>query len=202
MNMFIFRDKNLHLIKKMIKFAKNNISNMDWKILFVLAAFLIYWAYNAAALGIFQVPKSLSMTFYLFQERKKWQRVLFPIMMVSMAGLLMPAWLEISEGHNLQFMAFFAAAGIIFTGAAPAFKSSDLENSVHMGSAIFAAVFAMLWVAFVAQLWYFILVWFIIIALVAVLTKTVKSSYIYWLETVAFMSTFTAVIAYYVGLLV
>ena len=174
---------------------------MDWKILFVLAAFLIYWAYNAAALSVFGAPKSLSMTFYLFQERKKWQRVLFPIMMISTAGLLLPAWLEISEGHNLQFMAFFAAAGLMFTGAAPAFKSSDLENGVHLGSAIFAAVFALLWVAFVANLWYFIVVWFVVIALVAVLTKTVKSSFIYWLETVAFMATFTSLIAYYVGLL-
>jgi hypothetical protein len=200
--MLIFRDKNLHILKKMIKFAKNNISNMDWKILFVLAAFLIYWAYNQAALGIFGVPKSLSMTFYLFQERKKWQRILFPIMMISMAGFLLPAWLEISEGNDLQFMTFFAAAGIMFTGAAPAFNSSDLENKVHSISAIFAAVFALLWVAFVAHLWYFIIVWFVIITLVAILSKTVKSSYIYWLETIAFMSTFTAVIAYYVGLLV
>jgi hypothetical protein len=174
---------------------------MDWKILLVLAAFLIYWAYNQAVLGIFGVPKSLSMTFYLFQERKKWQRVLFPIMMVFMAGLLLPAWLEISEGHDLQFMAFFGIAGIIFTGMAPAFKSSDLENKVHMGSAIFAAIFSLLWVAFVANLWYFILVWFVVIVLIALLTKSIKTGYIYWLETVAFMSTFTAVIAHYVNVL-
>lgn len=174
---------------------------MDWKILFVLAAFLIYWAYNQVALAIFGVPKSLSMTFYLFQERKKWQRILFPIMMVSMAVLLLPSWLEISEGSDLQFMAFFAAAGIIFTGAAPAFKSSDLENKVHMGSAIFAAIFALLWVAFVAKLWYFIVVWLVIIVLMSLLTKSIKTGYIYWLETVAFMSTFTAVIAHYVNVL-
>ena len=174
---------------------------MDWKILLVLAAFLIYWAYNSAALSMFSAPKSLSMTYYLFQERKKWQRLLFPIMMVSMAGLLLPAWLEISEGSNFQFMAFFAAAGIMFTGTAPAFQSSSLENKVHTISAIFAAVFALLWVAFVAKLWYFILVWFIVISLVALLTKSVKTSYIYWLETIAFMTTFTSVIAYYVGLL-
>ena len=174
---------------------------MDWKILLVLAAFLAYWAYNMAALSVFSAPKSLSMTFYLFQGRKPWQRLLFPIMMVLTAGLLMPAWLEISEGSDLQFMAFFAAAGILFTGMAPAFNSSDMEKKVHTISAIFAAVFALLWVAFVAHLWYFIVVWFVVIALVAVLTKTVKTSWIYWLETVAFMTTFTSVIAYYVGLL-
>jgi hypothetical protein len=174
---------------------------MDWKLIFTLAAFVIYAIYNAAALTLFSVPKSLSMTFYLFQDRKKWLRIFFPIMMISMAGLLMPAWLEMSEGSNFQFTAFLAAAGIIFTGSAPAFKSSDLENRVHMTSAVVAAIFALLWVALVGQLWYFILIWFIVIAIIAYVTKTVKSSYIYWLETVAFMSTFTAIVSYYVNVL-
>lgn len=173
---------------------------MDWKILFVLIAFLVYWSYNAATLSIFGAPFSLSKTFYLFQERKKWQRILFPIMMMTMAGFLMPAWLDISEGHDLQFMAFFAMAGIMFTGAAPAFDNSDLENKVHTFSAIFAAIFALLWIVFVANLWYFIMAWFIVIVLIALLSNTVKTSYVYWLETVAFMSTFTVIIAYYVNL--
>ena len=121
-------------------------------------------------------------------------------MMMTMAGFLMPAWLEVSEGHNLQFMAFFAAGGIMFTGAAPAFDSSDLENKVHTYSAIFAAIFALLWIFFVAHLWYFIIVWFIVIALIALLSNTIKTSFVYWLETVAFMSTFTSIIAYYVNL--
>lgn len=121
-------------------------------------------------------------------------------MMMTMAGFLMPAWLDISEGHDLQFMVFFAMAGIMFTGAAPAFDSSDLENKVHTFSAIFAAIFALLWIVFVANLWYFILVWFIVIVLIALLSNTVKTSYVYWLETVAFMSTFTVIIAYYVNL--
>ena len=173
---------------------------MDWKILFVLIAFMIYLAYNAAALSIFGAPFSLSKTFYLFQERKKWQRILFPIMMITMASSLLPAWLEVSEGHNLQFIAFFAAGGIMFTGAAPAFDSSDLENKVHTYSAIFAAIFALLWIVFVAHLWYFIIVWFIVIALIALLSNTIKTSFVYWLETVAFMSTFTSIIVYYFNL--
>ena len=172
---------------------------MDWKIFLVLIAFLIYWAYNVAALSIFGAPFSLSKTFYLFQERKRWQRILFPIMMLMMGFCLVPSWLEISEGSNFQFMVFFAAGGIMFTGSAPAFKSSDLEDKVHTCSAIFAAVFALLWIIFVAHLWYFIIVWAVVITLIAILSKTVKTSYVYWLETVAFMSTFTAIIVYYVN---
>lgn len=163
----------------------------------ILSAIIIYFVYNFFALGVRSIPKSLSMTFYLLQEKKKWLRIWFPIMMISMAFLLMPAWLEISVGSPFQFLAFLAPAGIMFTGAAPAFKSSELENTVHMTSAIFAAITALLWVGLVANLWLAIAIWFVIIAILAIVTKTVKSSYIYWLETVAFLSTFTAILAYY-----
>ena len=171
---------------------------MSWIIYLVLAAFALYLCYNFSALSLFGAPFSLSKTFYLFQERKSWQKVLFPIMMVGMGLLLLPAWIEISAASPFMFMAFFAAGGIIFTGTAPAFNSSDLENKVHTGSAIFAAVFALLWIIFVAKLWWFILIWAVLISLVAILTNTWKTSYIYWLETIAFLSTFTAIIAFFI----
>lgn len=170
---------------------------MSWILYLVLGAFALYLCYNFAALSLFGAPKSLSNTFYLFQERKPWQRFLCPIMMVGVAFLLLPAWLEISAASPLMFMAFFAAGGILFTGAAPAFNSSKLENNVHTVSAIFATTFALLWVIFVAKLWWFIIVWFVLIALISLLTNTWKTSYVYWLETVAFMSTFTAIIAFF-----
>lgn len=171
---------------------------MDWKLFCVIAAFAIYLIYNVMALRFFGVPKSLSMTYYLYKENKKdWMGIFFPIMMLSVVAFLTPAWLEISEGSNLQFTAFLAAGGIMFTGAAPAFKSSDLENKVHTGSAAFAALFAMIWVAFVAKMWFVIVIWFFILMISAIVTKSVKKSYIYWLETVAFLSTFTSAFIFY-----
>ena len=171
---------------------------MSWIVFLVLAAFALYLSYNLAALSLFGTPPSLSQTFYLFKERKPWQRFLFPIMMIGMAFLLLPAWLEISATSPLMFMAFLAAGGILFTGGAPAFNSSQMEGRVHTISAIFAAVFALLWIVFVAKLWWFILVWTILVALIAMLTNTWKTSYIYWLETIAFLSTFTAIIAFFI----
>jgi hypothetical protein len=171
---------------------------MSWIIYLVLFAFAIYTSYNFAALSLFGTPASLNNTYYLYKERSKWQRFLFPSMMVCMAGFLMPAWLEISEGSNFQFCSFLTAAGIIFTGMAPAFKDDQLTNRVHTISAIFAAVFAILWIVLVAKLWWFIVVWCIIVVLIALLTKTLKSGLTYWLETIAFMSTFTSIIAYFI----
>ena len=169
---------------------------MNWILFCVVAAFVIYLVYNGVALKMFGVPKSLSMTYYLFEEKKKKLGIVFPIMMLSIAFLLLPAWLEISALSNLQFTAFLAAGGIMFTGAAPAFQSSSLEKKVHTGSAVVAAIFATLWVIFVAKMWYLILIWILSLSLHAYTTKTVKSSYIYWFETVAFMSTFMSIILF------
>ena len=170
---------------------------MDWRLVLTLIAFAVYFVYNAIAVCRFGAPKSLSMTYYNFQDLNSKLKWCFPVMMCIMAGLLMPAWIDLSGGHNLQFMSFFAAAGIVFVGFVPNFKDGRLEKSLHTGSAIFAALFAILWVCLVANMWYVVLIWAVMLIAVAFLSGTWKTSYIYWLETVAFASTFTSIISYY-----
>jgi hypothetical protein len=170
---------------------------MSWNIYLVLVAFTLYLCYNFVILSLFGIPRSLSQTFYDFEARKPWMRIFFPIMMIGVGVLLLPSWLEISDGSNFMFTSFLAAAGIIFSGSAPAFKRSDLEDKVHTGSAFFAATFAIIWIILVAKLWWFIIVWTAIISIVAFITKTWKTGLVYWLETITFMSTFTSIIAYF-----
>lgn len=169
---------------------------MNWILICTFIAFMIFMMYNITSLISFNNPHSLSMTYYYWKENSKWKHILFPIMMVSMAGLLMPAWLTMSASSPFQFTAFLAASGIIFTGMAPAFKSSDLENKVHTYSAIIAAVFALLWIILVAKTWWIILIWTVATVFMAFLTNSFKTSYTYWLEFIAFMSTFTTAIMF------
>jgi hypothetical protein len=160
-------------------------------------AIFMFFIYNAIALLLFGVPKSLSMTYYLFKDRVDTLKWLFPSMMTLLAVFLMPCWLEISEGSPFQFTAFLSAAGVLFVGAAPAFKSSSLENMVHQVSAYICAAAAIAWICLVTPYWWIILIVLAVIALLAYVTKTIKSSYIYWLEMVAFISTFISIVAYY-----
>ena len=160
-------------------------------------AIFMFLIYNAVALLLFGVPKSLSMTYYLFKDRVETLRFLFPAMMTMLTVFLMPCWLEISEGSPFQFTAFLSAAGVLFVGAAPAFKSSSLENAVHQWSAYICAAAAIAWICLVTPYWWIILIVLGIIVLLAIITKTVKSSYIYWLEMVAFISTFISIVTYY-----
>lgn len=160
-------------------------------------AIFMFAIYNIVILLLFGVPKSLSMTYYLFKERNNVLKVLFPGMMTFLGIFLMPCWVEMSEGSNFQFLAFLSAAALIFVAFAPAFKESDLENMVHQISAYCCAAFAMLWIILVTPYWYVILIVLGIVLAVAFITKTIKSSHIYWLEMVAFVSTFISIVAYY-----
>ena len=161
----------------------------------IIIAALLYVAYNAVSLAFFGVPHSLSMTYYLWKEKANIGYV-FPIMMYMVVALMMPAWISLSEGSNFQFLAFLAPASIMFVGTAPRFKDSQLENKVHTVSAIHAAVCSLAWVCIVTPYWWSILCFTGIVALAVTLTKTLKSSYVYWLETIAFASTFYSAIIY------
>lgn len=162
-------------------------------------AIFMFLIYNIIALLLFGVPKSLSMTYYLFKDRENILKFLFPSMMTLLAFFLMPAWIEMSEGSPFQFTAFLSAAAILFVGAAPAFKDSDMENKVHSIAACICAAAAIAWICLVTPYWYVILIVLGVITAIAIVTKTWKTGYIYWLEMVAFVSTFISIIAYYVS---
>ena len=161
----------------------------------IIIATAIYAAYNAVSLTYFGVPHSLSMTYYLWKEKAN-IGYLFPCMMYMVVAFMMPAWITLSEGSNFQFLAFLAPASIAFVGTAPRFKDSQLESRVHTVSAIIAAACSLLWVALFTPYWWVILIWLGFIALASILTSSYKTAYTYWLEQVAFLSTFTAAILY------
>ena len=164
----------------------------DMTTMTIIAA-VIYLLYNAISIGLFGIPESLSNTYYLYKD--KWNvGYLFPIMMYSVVALMMPSWITLSEGSNFQFLAFLAPASIAFVATAPAFKGSKLESNVHTIAAILAAVCSLAWVCLVTPYWWTIISWSGIVSLAVTLTKTIKTAYVYWLETIAFMATFSSVI--------
>jgi hypothetical protein len=161
----------------------------------ITIASIIFIVYNIIALSLFKVPKSLSMTFYLFKDKYKCG-YLFPIMMYLIAGFMMPAWISLSACSPFQFLSFLAPAAILFVGTAPAFLSNSLENVVHQVAAYASAAFSLLWIILVTPYWWIILLCLLVIAALAIVTNTYKNSYIYWLEVAAFTSTFITTILF------
>jgi hypothetical protein len=170
-------------------------------LIFSLIGILVFAVYNIFVLRKFGVPSSLSASFYLWNGIKKNLGYIFTGMMFSMAFLLLPGWLDITEvvsswSKYLTALPFFAAASIAFVGSAPAFRDFKLENKVHMVSAAAAAVFALLWCCVVCYhiAWITVPASLIIIWAIAFATKTHKTGATYWWEMVAFLATFATII--------
>lgn len=161
----------------------------------IIVATCIYVVYNAIAIAIFGIPESLSNTYYLWKY-KNGKGYLFCLMMYAVVAFMMPAWLTLSEGSDFQFLAFLAPMSIAFVGTAPKFKNDKQEGNVHFISAVIAAACSLAWVALVTPYWWVILIWFGYLAMISIFTSSCKTAYVYWLEQVAFLSTFTAAIAY------
>lgn len=193
-------------------------------LILVCVALAIFLIYNVVSICIFDVPTSLSDTYYLYrnlgiQKFGKKGEVLgyiFTLMMFSVALLLMPAWLEITDSmngwrSNLTVLSFLAAGAISFVGAAPAFRNIGIENKVHMIAAKLCAVFAIAWCVIVC-FWYGIVIVAVSIGLVWLFglflewimakkrssskdtIKLIKQDSDYWWEMCAFGATFTTVI--------
>ena len=103
---------------------------MNWMNIYLgltIAAFLVFTIYNIVAIHIFGMPSSLSDTYYLYESKKKNLGWIFSIMMWLMAGLLMPAWLGISDAIG------FWESNLRFSQHVQLFLSDVLQDSEKSG---------------------------------------------------------------------
>ena len=172
-----------------------------WKLILVLLAAILYISYNVIVLALFGVPYSLSQTYYLFKEYKDKLRFMFPLMMIGIAILLLPAWIELSIGSPFQFTVFLACVGLIYTGMVPAFRNGNFENIVHTTSAYLAVVMSFIWIIALTNFWYIILIWGGIVGILGLIFKVWRSSYTYLLESIAIFASLTTIILYAIKML-
>lgn len=170
---------------------------MESQLAMITIATAIFTAYNVVAIKLFGIPESLSNTYYLYQGIDDGLKRLFPAMMFTMVVLMLPGWLDIAEDSSYQFLAFLACSGILFVGFAPAFKDYQTESHVHTSAAIISAIASLLWICLVTPFWWFIPLVSAIVIYSAIKTQTLEKSLVFWLEIIAFYSTFSAIITYY-----
>lgn len=160
-------------------------------------AIFMYIIYLVITLMLFGVPKSLSSTYYLFKDRINNLKYLFPSMIIMMVVFMTPCWLELSKDATFQFTAFLSIVGLLFVGATPAFRDSEMNSKIHDVAAYMCVLFAILWIVLVTPYWYILLIVCIIVGALAYVTKTWKTSHIFWLENAVLFSTFISMITYF-----
>lgn len=110
---------------------------MTLLVLFSLAVFAIYLILMAKLHGI---QPSISDNYYV--SRHRWT---FVMVMWWVGFGMLPAMLEVTP-EIWQFSAFFCCGGVIFVGAAAAFRE-EVTRQVHFAGAITSAAGAFLWTA-------------------------------------------------------
>lgn len=110
---------------------------MTLLVLFSLAVFAIYLILMAKLHG---VQPSISDNYYV--SRHRWT---FVMVMWWVGFGMLPAMLDVTP-EIWQFSAFFCCGGVIFVGAAAAFRE-EVTRQVHFAGAITSAAGAFLWTA-------------------------------------------------------
>lgn len=175
-------------------------------------SFLIFFSYTAIVIIRFGVPRSLSHSYYLFKnwtdedyhgkpesEKKlnKFWISWFGMCIVTLALSLLPAWLELSEGSNFQFLSFLACGSLVFVGVAPRFLS-DTQERIHYFAALISAICSILWCLLVPdnqflQLFSFVYGTLLILA-ISIFSGTLLSKRLFWIEIWSFTITYMLII--------
>lgn len=169
---------------------------MIYELVLFFSAVAIFAVYNITMIALYDVPTSLSETFYLLQDERKGLGYIFTVMMWAVAFLLLPAWLGVSDrlgGWECYCtpIAFAAAAAICFVGGAPAFRDLGMESKVHSIAAKSAAFFALAWCVIACWRIMYVPILACVITLVyGYGTNTFNRCATYWLELAAFTATF------------
>lgn len=138
---------------------------------------------------MFDVPWSISNTYYLLEEKRKGLGILFTMFCYGTGGFLLPGWLDITPS-NYQYSCFLSVAGLLFVGTAAQFKES-LTSTVHYTAAIICCVFSQVW-CIMAGYGMVSLFSFACFLCIAGLSK--KKNWMFWIEIAAIMATYISII--------
>ena len=132
------------------------------------------------------IQPSVSDNYYV--SKHPWT---FTLAMWTVAFTMLPPMLSATT-ETFQFTAFLSCAGIVFVGAAAAYKQS-MTNTVHTIGAVIAALFAIIWAYTICPP----------LPTIAILTAAyiliaVRRHKVYWAEITAFAMTY---LTYFVSLI-
>lgn len=164
---------------------------LTFQIIYCLSMAL-FLGYLAVTIGKFGLTKSYSNFYYLWEEAKPGSGISFYIVNILLVFGVMMVGLELSKNSNWQMLAFFFPAALAFVAAAPRFKNR-WEGIIHFTSALLCAISAVLWCILVAHMWYLIPIAVLLMLILALCTRSLRTSLTFWAEMAAFTATFTSI---------
>lgn len=156
---------------------------------FILSMFF-FIAYMGIIIRVFGIPVSLSETYYILKEAKNTiVSSLFTLFCLAVSLTLIYPWIELTGVFypEITFLPFLACGGFAFVGVASAFKET-MTRTVHYCGAGLCAGCSLTW-SFLMGQWISQTICFGIF-IVLMLFRSQRKNYLFWVEMVAFISTF------------
>lgn len=115
---------------------------------------------------------------------------IWSLVTVLSAFLLIPPLISTGTGSALQFLCFFAPLYLFLVAFTPNYDTKKIQNIVHQIGAWMCVTLILIWMFFIVHKWIVIIPVFILALIIALGTKTLKQSWLYYLEMAMFISTY------------
>jgi len=110
------------------------------------------------------------------------------------AALLMPVMIELGNDNVFQFLGFFTPVYLMCVSFTPNWKTDETEGKLHPIFAYSCAAAAFAWILFVVKMWPVLLGASLFVIATALLSLTLKTSKIFWLEMIMFVGTYLSLL--------
>ena len=164
----------------------------------VIWALILFVGYIATAIFIFrEIPRSISDTFYMYNDVFEGLGYVFTIFMSITAALIVSPMVALGTFEWWQFLGFLCPCGIAFCGSAPLFKDDKLVKKVHYTGAIGGASTGLAWSFLLDSMTLGVSLAVLIVtcAIIGLATRTIKECSTFWLELVGFGSITIVLVA-------
>ncbi len=156
-----------------------------------LIALALFILYVGTAIANFGIPKSISNTYYLYEEKAKGLGYLFTAFLWIEAFLIVSVMIDMGDGSPWQFVGFLCPAGLAFCGTAVLSEDKHtLEGHVHYFGAYLGAIAGVVWCCIFLgaknTLLELLCMSVFCFGICAIPTKTLRSSFTFWSELAVF----------------
>lgn len=162
--------------------------------LFTLLSCLLLFCFIFLGIGKFGILSSYSAYSSKWPEVCKLPLNIWSVITFFAAVMLIPILIINLENNPLQFVGFLTPAYLIFVAVTPNWEKDKSEHIIHSVAAGLCAVGALVYIILIAKVWWVLLVGAGIALIGGLVTKTLKSCIVFWLEILMFLSVYITIL--------
>lgn len=119
---------------------------------------------------------------------------LWSVVTAVAALLLTPGLLELGVLSSWQFLGFLTPVYLICVALTPEWKTNPVQRKFHFLFAGLCAIAGLAWLLLVMHAYWVFGIVFIFFVTMAMLTGTIRTSWVFWAEMIMFMSVYLVIL--------